>query len=211
MTPLVPYPVTDPAEIGPRLWAGMSGALAFDVGGYHGESVPFMRSRYGRVISFEPYPANYQACLAAGADVRLVAVSDHDGEVTLALHGGQLTSPDHELWEREDHGSAARFTVPCRTLDSVAADEGVPDLVQVDTEGHEVAVLEGAAGVLAAGRTSWLVEFHNEALHYACAALLEGAGLAVEVIRHPHYRPGSRLWYSHGYLKALPVRGRAAL
>jgi len=199
-------PVTDPG--GAALWDGLSGALAFDVGAHRGESIPFMASRYSRVVSFEPWPESYAAAAAVpGADVRQVAISDHAGKVTLFLSGAQLTSPGHEVWERDDIAGAEQVAVPCLTLDEIAAAEGLPDLVKVDTEGHEAAVLRGAAGVLAAGRASWLTEFHSAGLRQECAAILEAAGYSVETVRHPHYPEGSRLWHQHGWLRAFPPGG----
>jgi len=139
--------------------------------------------------------------------VRQVAISDHAGKVTLFLSGAQLTSPGHEVWERDDIAGAEQVAVPCLTLDEIAAAEGLPDLVKVDTEGHEAAVLRGAAGVLAAGRASWLTEFHSAGLRQECAAILEAAGYSVETVRHPHYPEGSRLWHQHGWLRAFPPGG----
>ena len=53
-----------------------------------------------------------------------------------------------------------RLTVPAVTLDELL--EGrVPDFVKIDVEGAELTVLEGARRILAARRTTFLIELHD--------------------------------------------------
>jgi FkbM family methyltransferase len=198
----------DPAEIRDYLWAGYpEGKLAFEVGANHGQSIPKMTGRYERVIGFEPYPANHRiASMIPGADVRMAAVSSTDGFVTLTVVNDQLVSPAHESWERLHLAAEEVITVPCVTLDTVMADEGVPDFVNMDVEGHELDVLHGAPQLIATKRPRWLIEFHSHDQKDGCAKLLDDAGYDVEIVRHPHYAPGSAYWDEHGWLKAAPGR-----
>lgn len=198
----------DPVEIHADLWRGWKGALAFDVGGNVGQTLPDLLARFTRVVSFEPAAESWQLLQRhAGDQVTCVnvAVSDADGTVSLweeagNLAQGQLISPPLHGWQQLGDKTPRR--VPCRTLDSLAAEHGRPDLVVVDTEGHELRVLNGAAGLLAAGRTSWLIEFHSRALHDGCAAVLLAARYRLLTVRHPHYLPQSYLWHNHGFLRA---------
>ncbi len=199
----------DPIEIVEYLWRGFSGGLAFEVGANVGRSISRMQSKFGRVIAFEPYQDSYEVAIKVpGADVRPIAISDHDGAVELIFSSDQLMSEEHEAYNRPNLDDRAddsdRRTISCRSLDSIAAEEGFPDFINVDTEGHELAVLRGAAGIMKKSSPSWLIEFHSEDLHDACVALLEDAGYTVETVRHPHYAEKSVSWFQHGWLKALP-------
>ena len=61
----------------------------------------------------------------------------------------------------EDPASVLNDYVPVMTLDQLFdSDLLVPKLVKVDVEGHEIGVLEGARGLIARGKTSFVVEFH---------------------------------------------------
>lgn len=57
-----------------------------------------------------------------------------------------------------------RITVPCTTLDLYCAEKDIAgiDILKVDTEGHDLAVLEGAIGLLEAGAIKFVyVEFND--------------------------------------------------
>jgi FkbM family methyltransferase len=197
----------DPVEISDYLWEGFSGDLAFEVGANVGRSIPRMKSKFQRVIAFEPNPDTYEiASKVPGADVRPIAISDHDGEVELILSTDQMMSEGHEAYNRPNPDDrpddSDRRTVPCLTLDTIAAREGFPNFINVDTEGHELAVLHGAAGMIKKSSPSWLIEFHSKQLHDDCVSYLENAGYTVETIRHPHYPKESVNWFEHGWLRA---------
>jgi hypothetical protein len=59
---------------------------------------------------------------------------------------------------------ATKTTVECATLDGFCQAQGVAqiDVLKVDAEGHDLAVLQGAEGLLAGGRVKFVfVEFNN--------------------------------------------------
>jgi FkbM family methyltransferase len=225
--PVTKLPMTDPVEVSAALWDGFKGyGLGYDVGANCGQSIAGMLRICERVASFEPSPDSYAVLEADwGADPRVtlyqVAVSDREGDVVLAQPGGrplrtgQLVTPGTEgmEWSPPDANWSAipSATYPARTLDSLAAETGTPQFVKVDTEGHEVQVLAGAAGVLAAGGTDWLVEFHSPGAHEECLRILREAGCSVETVRHPHYPVGSPMYRQHAWIKAFaPARSRAS-
>lgn len=210
---------TDPVEVEPRLWGDAAGRLAFDVGANLGQSVAHLLCRgFTAVVALEPAAESFESLQREyGADRRVdcrnVAASDAAGTLKTEvrkhpIESGQLVAlqmpyegegtPDVQLpW-----GPRLGWRdVPCVTLDDVAAGTGQPDFVKVDTEGHELLVMRGASGVLAAG-TRWMIEFHSDELHAGCVQLLEAAGYQVETVRHPHYPPGSYMWSRHGWIKA---------
>lgn len=61
----------------------------------------------------------------------------------------------------DDPASVLNDYVPVMTLDLLFdSDTLAPALVKVDVEGHEIGVLEGGRGLIARGRTTFVVEFH---------------------------------------------------
>ncbi len=142
-----------------------------------------------------------------------VAVSDHVGtvqlaEVPMAISKGEWVTPgtDGMEWSLSDWGEAKLHTVQCTTLDALADDCGDPDLVVIDTEGHEAAILRGGQMLMAACGTKWLIEFHAPGLKEECEALLTASDHEVETVRHPHYPKDSAMWHQHGWLRAIPRR-----
>jgi FkbM family methyltransferase len=153
----------------PEYWARIeaaSGRLAFDVGANIGQASKVLAQHFERVIAFEPC-AETAAVLAgavpANVTVMDVAVSDLVGLVDLdesagAIGYGMLTSGGHPRWGV----TLGRRTVPALSLDAAVRRFGRPDLVKVDTEGHELPVLEGARNLIRYGRTVWLLELHDD-------------------------------------------------
>lgn len=218
--------VVDPPEIAFMLWDGFGGGwegpprgYGWDIGANCGQSIPPMSKLFTRYTGFEPHPESYEYCRVQypDADVRNLAVSYQDGEIELALPAGEQTetgqlvtpgTPDME-WSTKDWSVVPRMRVPCRTVDSLVTELGMPDFIKVDTEGHEVRVLDGAKKTLDVARTDWLIEFHSQANSLWCQGELMERGYQLELVRHPHYREGRRLWKAHGWLRAIAPRNRA--
>ncbi|MEQ8717694.1 MAG: FkbM family methyltransferase [Acidimicrobiales bacterium] len=74
------------------------------------------------------------------------------------------------------------------TLNEVAAHLPRPCFVKIDVDGPEVAVLEGAAELLADPQVSWLIEVHGPDLETRCCEILTGAGLETETIDNARWR-----------------------
>jgi FkbM family methyltransferase len=84
-----------------------------------------------------------------------VAVSDHDGTLELAdnVHGSALnglTSTGGSL-----------VTVPCRTFGAAVAAAGHVDLVKLDTEGSEYAIVLGSRPEEWSGVGAVVIEYHD--------------------------------------------------
>jgi FkbM family methyltransferase len=148
-------------------------------------------------------------------DVMRVAVSDHTGTVRLAQLGGvqqatgQLVTPGimGMEWEPQggwgdDNEDIEYEMVSCATIDVLSDALGDPDFIKVDTEGHEKAIVKGATETLRTCAPAWLIEFHSPGNMTFCRDLLLQFGYRVDVVRHPHYPPGSRMWSQHGWLRA---------
>ncbi len=145
----------------------LAGSTVLDIGANIGTTtVPLLR-RFGarRAIVFEPEPSNVRLlamnCLDNGVldrvSIYAVALSDADGEVTLAL--SPTNSGDHRvLVDGEapagEFGEAQRttVTVPALRLDTLVergdVDLAELGLVWMDAQGHEGQILAGARRLL---------------------------------------------------------------
>jgi FkbM family methyltransferase len=131
--------------------------VAFDVGAHRGETALKLLSAFPgvEVHSFEPLPENFAALAEAtvGRGVRTVnaAVSDRSGTARIAR--GEAS------YQTSVHGSGEKLDVPAVTVDEYARERGVGriDLLKIDTEGHEEAVLRGAMGQLEQGTVEFVV------------------------------------------------------
>ena len=141
------------------------GGTVIDIGANLGEwAVPLAQAvgPAGQVFCCEPNPAVAAALEATlrvngldHAEVLRIAVSDIEGEGHLALHPGDTG---------QSRLAAAGIPVTLRTLDALAAEHGLDriDLVKVDVEGHEAAVLAGAMEVLRRHRPALIFEAGHE-------------------------------------------------
>lgn len=137
------------------------GARVFDVGAHHciyALVLADIVGREGLVVAVEAEPHNVEVAaenlrLNDAANVALVhaAASDRDGSLSFAVGlDGRV----------DDATRFGNISVPARTIDSLAEEFGMPDVVYIDVEGFEVQVLRGATNVLATGRPDVCVEVH---------------------------------------------------
>jgi FkbM family methyltransferase len=148
------------------------------------------------VIAVEPAPENVEVLernlRLHGIDrVRVLpaAASDEEGTRTfkIARASDSCGFYDHHLAE-----TLREVEVRTLTLDALLAERpdgaDLPTLIKIDTEGHELQVLDGLRQTLAHGHTELIVEFNPAMLRRAGAepeALLDrlaGLGLAVFVL-----------------------------
>ena len=157
------------------------GDVAADVGAHKGAYLPWLSraaGREGRVVAFEPQPelAAYlvRACRVARLDnvrVESKGVSDEAGTRRLHVPGARGTSPGASF------EPAVAAATPGRSVESrvVSLDDYFRDerrriaALKVDVEGHEMAVLRGAEGILE--RHAPLVVFECETRHAGEAGL----------------------------------------
>ena len=154
-----------------RLAPGMT---AVDVGahmGYHALHMARAVGATGRVFAFEPDPKSCQRLRrnvtlndADNITVQECAVSDSRGHVKFTGGGAA-----------ESHVGEGDLIVPAVTLDA-AVDSA--QLVKVDVEDHEVAVLRGAVRLVNEVRPAWLIEVHSPQSLAGCKALLHGYKLS---------------------------------
>jgi FkbM family methyltransferase len=140
---------------------GRRPAIVFDVGAHRGESAERFLSEFPgcRVFSFEPVSANFVFLarkFAGHPNVRCfhMAFGAKQGRAEIQL--GQ-DSQTHSLSSRPSpkSGKFSCESVLVETLDTFAGEIRLTDridLLKIDTEGHEMQVLCGGAGLLADGR-----------------------------------------------------------
>jgi FkbM family methyltransferase len=146
---------------------GIDIRCAFDIGAHSGDTaVEFLDSfPQAEIHSFEPHPDSF-ACVAKIDDPRLrahrLAMSDKAGEATFHVYselgdgsGRAPASANNSLVPNPQFSLVSgrnKYTiqVQCQTVDGLCAESGISsvELLKIDTEGHEVAVLDGAAKTL---------------------------------------------------------------
>ncbi len=218
---ITPAPI-DPPEIHRQLWDGFSGTVGWDIGSNTGQSLDEMTKRFKHVTAFEP-AVECMPFLEPWSKlvlVKQVAVSNTDGEIQLAalpdkIDTGQLVTPGtHGMeWSPDWAATCATpeivRTVPAYRIDSLVEELPAPDFWKIDVEGHEMLVLEGAEQTIVDYRPDMLIEFHNPELHEGVLECLGAHGYVnVTTVRHPHYRTGSAMWFTHGWVKAFAETDR---
>jgi len=154
------------------------GSVAVDVGasfGLFSYHLARLVGRSGTVYSFEPHPMNrvvLEKLAKARSSVRFrpVAVSDEPGSAQLQVpvfagrHVTAQSSLAHGFGELEGV-QVETVSVPTVRLDDELGGRQV-DFIKIDVEGHEIAVLKGAAAMLRKYLPPMLIEIEQRHLDY---------------------------------------------
>ena len=155
-------------------------SLSLDVGANRGIQSAVMRSHSGAVVAFEPNPRYAAFLRRALPDVRVVeaAASDREGAAMLRVPDREAVSGMGTIDEantiREPFQASEVRTV---TLDSL--DLAPVGCIKIDVEGHELAALRGATGILRRDRPNLLIEAeerHRPGAVQSVAGFLAGEG-----------------------------------
>lgn len=144
-------------RLAPRLIA--HGRRAIDVGANRGDWTYALSRCCSAVEAFEPQPVCAGSLAAAslpGVRVHCEGLSDSPGELVLhvPLRGGTTLTQCASVIEPD--GPAQRIAIPVRRLDDHAFAD--VELLKIDVEGHESAVIAGARETLERERPWVLVE-----------------------------------------------------
>ena len=144
------------------------GTCAVDVGanlGIHTLVLAACVGAGGKVHAFEPLPSiatrleeNLKLNGVAHVDLHREALGSRRGQVVFDSNPSDFNIGKGRV---TPHGD---ITVPIGTLDARLGSETLPvSVIKIDTEGHELEVVKGAAGLLARHRPAVLMEFNPEA------------------------------------------------
>lgn len=160
--------------------------VVWDVGAAVGTYSCFAGRAGASVVPFEPHPENARRLRQniqlnqLSTDVRELALSDQAGQTSFVDTGG-LGAGTHHI------NDGGEFTVEQRRGDDVTPN---PDVVKIDVEGHELAVLEGMEKVLSGVRIVF-VECHpqHDVVQQEVAETLEQAGFTTERLQTERTEP----------------------
>jgi FkbM family methyltransferase len=164
------------------------GAVFFDVGANVG-SFTLLAARLvgdgGRVVAFEPVPANVRFLQRhlnlnrfTNVDVFQLAAAAQAGSVRFE------TTSDRLRGHIADHGQTRVASV---SIDQLVAEGAVPlpSCIKIDVEGGELDVLRGGRQVITRAMPHLFVATHSDRLRAECSQLLEGIGYRIEKIDGP--------------------------
>jgi FkbM family methyltransferase len=149
-------------------------SVVFDVGANKGEYIELFLGGISDVdyYAFEPDPAAYEilksrheAYRAEKIAIENVAVSSAPGVLPFYQVDGLSASEHNSLHEGVLAGRKyLKIDVPAITLDDFAEKNEIKtiDFLKIDTEGHELAVLQGAKRLIASGGIKWIQFEFNE-------------------------------------------------
>jgi FkbM family methyltransferase len=138
--------------------------VSIDVGANLGGYTLLLRKHSARVVAYEPNPhlaARLERVFrrSRSVEVRRCALSDKPGVARMRIpsdHGRSTIEASNDIGGRE----ASLVDVETRRLDEEAlVDVG---FIKIDVEGHELAVLRGAGGLLRACGPALLIEASDE-------------------------------------------------
>ena len=169
------------------------GDVVLDVGahvGYYTMLFALLVGRRGHVFAFEPEPRNFaflsqHAKLNGLENVTAVnaAVGDQLGQVVFEYGSGSGTG--HVVASgiagadppRSNDARARSVSVRMGTIDDFARANGIRvDVVKIDVEGAEMAVLQGAQSALRDSHPIIFLSTHSADLHRECLDFLRGFG-----------------------------------
>lgn len=175
------------------------GDVFFDIGanvGYYTLLASRLVGREGKVVAFEPVIRNlaylYQHMLLnKTSNVTIVSAACSDSLSLAFFSSGENFATGHI-----DGGTQENtLLVPTLSVDAVAQKTGVsPNVMKIDVEGAELAVLKGAKTTLLAGRPTIFLSTHSAELRTDCLAYLKEFGYTVAVLDSDNNDPSSFLF-----------------
>ncbi len=182
----------------------LQGSVIWDVGAHIGYSALLFSSlvgEHGRVVAFEPNPANRRRLhmhidrnphIGKRIITVDIALSDKQGSVQFQSHngvdggqsfGGYIKGTETALGARV-YGNFESIEVLTDSADNLVATGRLPapSIIKIDVEGAECVVLEGASQLLSEQRPLILLEVHHVKAMFDCLTLLHSLGYLAEML-----------------------------
>ncbi|MEO8603829.1 MAG: FkbM family methyltransferase [bacterium] len=194
------------------------GAVAWDIGaniGTYTLALARLVGPSGRVYAFEPNPLcvyflrmNLSENALPQCEIFPLALSDAAGELAFTMNFGNchLGMGAPSIYHAAKLGHAV--TVRSAAADALLADGHLraPQLVKIDVEGGEGAVIRGMAGALQTHRPVLMMELHGYQAARDVLATLEPLGYRFETLEQPqHFASAAALaaWFPDTTLQVL--------
>ena len=198
------------------------GMTIYDVGaniGYYAIMESKLVGNNGRIIAIEPSPDNVtllQKNLSLNSinnvEVITGAVSDRIGKASFHLSHQSNLNTFHAVGSGLKHLSGQSIDVETQTISALSNSFGPPDLIRMDVEGHEVAVLDGALEDIRSGKIRPLVIFETHLSRYnpendmaATLRALFDLGYRVRLAASS-WEEGSKIVETCGYKSEMSIR-----
>ncbi len=162
------------------------GDVVFDIGANAGFYTLLAAARCGaegKVIAFEPLPRNLQFLKrhlqlnrVTNTTIIEAAVADFTGFASFDVADG------HACEGRLATSGALGVQVVSLAQAVAAGEIPQPDVLKIDVEGGELAVLEGAMPLLTSRRLRIFLATHGAAVHRSCCELLTDCGYTLQPI-----------------------------
>ena len=189
----------------------------FDVGANAGQTALELRQQFpdAELHCFEPTPATFKLLSERVGDLQRmhiypVALGASAGTATLRCFPGTLINtlatdaPFMQRFPDVVASTVGSVEVPVRTIDDVCREQRIEriSLLKIDTEGYDLDVLNGARGMLQAGKVDIVV---TEITHAAPASVPERGNLvsAIDLLHTYGFQLIST--YTDGIAKSLPL------
>jgi FkbM family methyltransferase len=133
------------------------GRTVFDVGGHIGFMALLFSSLGARVVTFEPSPVNYtrlQRNLSLNPSRQVIPIHAGASDVSgtgMLIEGGSMSSIS----------TVGDVPIQLVRLDDIATEQGYPDFLKIDVEGHAGSVLGGASNLMER-LPDLLIELHSK-------------------------------------------------
>lgn len=173
------------------------GGVFYDIGANNGFFTLFASSHLGvdgAVYAFEPLPENAESIRNVirqndllNCHLEECAIADFVGDAKLYF-GNSIATPsiDHK-----DGTDTSSLSVRTTTLNSFTSIHPAPDLIKLDVEGAELAVLRGAESVIRAHkRPVWIIEIHRPTDEETLYSLLKPGNYLVRKLSKPGRQDG---------------------
>jgi FkbM family methyltransferase len=144
------------------------GDIVWDIGANVGLYTEKFANKAAQVVAFEPVPSSFEELVRHTRSLTnvipvKVAMGSADGVISMELGSDPHSPNSRVVLEGKGQSTAGRCQVEVRSAESFVAERPdlFPNVIKVDVEGHEWAVLEGMKGLLDESRLRCVgVEVH---------------------------------------------------